>query len=129
MTLHLSSGPARVLAAGTVTTWFGHPLELRLELPEGPLRVSLAFRTDPDDPKVRVLPTRHLGGWHFEAVNFDTNEGRGTSEPALLGAFGTDLVFLHFRAFRYGQTPDHTVHYTFHRVPAAHAAAPSPKAP
>jgi hypothetical protein len=56
-------------------------------------------------------------GVALELVNFDGVEGRGTSLPALLAEVGPDLVFLHFRVFRWGRTPDRTVHWTFYRVP------------
>ena len=34
-----------------------------------------------------------------------------------LGTVGDDVVFVHFKVFRYGRTPDRTVHYTFYAAP------------
>lgn len=114
MSVHLTSGPARVLASGTVTTWFGHGLELELELDGVPLRLAVTFAEGPTP----AVDTRALDdGWALLLTGF--GDGRGSAEPALLGAFGDDLVFLHFRVFRFGATQDHTLHYTLHRVAKA----------
>ena len=49
-------------------------------------------------------------------VNFGGTAGRGSAQPVLLSETPRDLLFFHFRVFRYGRTDDHTVHYTFYRV-------------
>lgn len=113
MSALVQSGPARVVAAGQVTGFFGHPLELRVDLSEGPLHVAFTFR---DGPEVRADTRMDDTGWTVELTGIDDASGRGSAEPMLLGALGTDLLFLHFRAFRFGTTPDRTVHYTFFRV-------------
>lgn len=116
MTAVIHSGPARVVASGEVTSFFGHPLEIRLDLPEGPLHVSFTFKPG-DTPRADSA----LGdeGWSFTLHGFDDAAGRGSAEPVLLGELDAELVFLHFRAFRFGETPDHTLHYTCFRVPKA----------
>jgi hypothetical protein len=105
-----------VVATGIVTTFAGHPLVLTAQLDEDELIVEIAFRTDPDQPGSAVGSAPRPGGWRVECVNFDDASGRGSAEPVLLGAIDDDLVFLHFRAFRYGRTEDHTVQFTLYRV-------------
>ncbi|MFT4622322.1 MAG: hypothetical protein ACI8PZ_000978 [Myxococcota bacterium] len=119
MTVAIGSGPADVLDAGMVTTFTGHDLTLLLVLPEGRWTVELAFSSDPAVDDVSVQATPVPDGLRLECVNFDGPDGRGSSLPVLLGELGDDLVFFHFRAFRYGRTPDHTVHYTFYRASKA----------
>lgn len=113
MRVHLSSGPARVVASGMATTFFGHPLTFRLSLPGGPFEVRLTFRHDPAHPEAAVASEPTPTGLSLELTNFGGTEGRGSAEPVLLGELGDALLFLHFRAFVHGTTDDHTVHYTF----------------
>jgi hypothetical protein len=115
MNLVLSSGPARVIAAGEVTTFFGNDLTLQLRGESLEYTITLRFLTDASARGVAVrTPPSDAEAGHLvlELVNFDDDSGRGSAEPVLLGAFGEELLFLHFRAFRFGKTPDHTVHYT-----------------
>jgi hypothetical protein len=119
MRLNPSSGPARVLASGELTTFFGHPLRLALELPEGPFDVEFQFSNDPSLDGVAVHSAPTDAGIRLELVNFNRADGRGTAEPMLLGAVGDDLLFLHFRAFRFGETLDHTLHFTAYRASRA----------
>lgn len=113
MNLVLSSGPARVIAAGEVTTFFGHDLTLQLRAEALEHTITLRFVTDPAAPGVAVrAPPVGAGATVLELVNFVDDSGRGSAEPVLLGAFGEDLLFFHFRAFQFGRTRDHTVHYT-----------------
>lgn len=113
MTAVLNSGPARIVASGEATTFFGHPLQIRLDLPEGPLHVAFTFAPGPTP---QVTTDLSDAGWTFALSGFDDDAGRGSAEPVLLGELGTDLLFLHFRAFLFGATPDHTLHYTCFRV-------------
>lgn len=113
MNLVLSSGPARVIAAGEVTTFFGHDLTLQLRDEALEHTITLRFVTDASAPGVAVrTPSADASATTLELVNFDDDSGRGSAEPVLLGALGEDLLFFHFRAFCFGKTLDHTVHYT-----------------
>ncbi|HMV65578.1 MAG TPA: hypothetical protein PKA64_01915 [Myxococcota bacterium] len=116
MHIDIRSGPAAVVASGEVTTFFGHGLLLQLALPGGVFGLELRFRTDPACPDVDVRTEIGDTGFVVELVNFDRADGRGSSDPVLLGALGDELLFLHFRVFRFGRTPDHTVHYTLFRA-------------
>lgn len=116
MHIDIQSGPASVVASGEVTTFFGHGLQLRLMLPEGAYSLDLTFRTDPTCADVDVRTSISPQGFQVELVNFDRPDGRGSAEPVLLGALGDELLFLHFRVFRFGRTADHTVHYTLFRA-------------
>ena len=108
------SGPARVVAAGVVTTFGGHPLTIEADLDGRPVVVTLSFDHAPGAPAaVRSAPIEH--GWALVCVNFDG--GRGTAEPMLVGELGAELVLLHFRAHRYGTSADTTVQFTLFRVP------------
>lgn len=111
--LHIQSGPSRVLDTGVVTAFMGFPLRFELVHEQIRFRVELRFQTDPAVEGVDVGSEYIDGSLVLTCVNFDEADGRGSSRPVLLGEAGTDAVFLHFKVFRYGQTDDHTVHYTF----------------
>ena len=119
----LTSGPARILASGMLTSFAGHPVRFTIEDPIR-LVLEMVFETDPavDGLNIDVtrprLDTDELGpGTEFlrmRCVNFDSDDGRGSAEPVLLGESGDDLAFFHFRVFRFGTTVDHTLHYTLY---------------
>ena len=121
MATRITSGPARILDSGQVTAFGGHGLSLELPLDdEGHVAiVELSFASDAEDPDVRVDSQPVHGGWHLHCVNFDRDQGKGSSVPVLLGGIGNDAIYFHFRVFKWGRTEDRTVHYTFYRVPGA----------
>ena len=122
MTFRVASGPALVLGSGTVTAFFGHPIHLEIPLDEAVYRLHFFFSGDPavDGPTVQTAEIEN--GLAIQLVNFDGPEGRGSAVPVLLGELGDDLLFLHFRVFRYGKTEDRTVHYTVYRCRKADVA-------
>jgi hypothetical protein len=116
---YASSGPARVVASGTVTTYAGFPLIFGIVDPR-PVEVELRFASDPGVPDVAVRPLPGEGARiTWELVYFDGPDGRGTADPVLLNQAPESSIYLHFRVFRYGRTADRTVHYTFFEVAAA----------
>lgn len=119
MSLDIRSGPARVIGHGTVTDFFAHGLRLELTWRSATVAVQLAFESDPDREGPDVRTEWPEGGMRFVLINFDQPDGRGSARPALIGEVGDELLFLHFRVFRYGRTDDRTVHYTFYAVDKA----------
>jgi hypothetical protein len=116
MEITVESGPARVLAAGQVTCFHGHPLRLAIDLGDSTFAVDLVFTSATPGEGPRVETRVVADGLSFYLTGFDGAEGRGSSQPVLLAEDGEDLIFLHFRVFRYGRSEDRTVHYTFYRV-------------
>jgi len=112
----ISSGPARVLDTGSVTAFRGHPLTLQTTLSDVVFGVTFTFASDASVADVAVEPSTSGHDLTLRCVNFDSAEGRGSSEPVLLGECGPDLLFFHFRVFKYGRTHDRTVAYTFYAV-------------
>ncbi len=117
--ISITSGPARILASGEVTTFGGH--DLRIEIDSGPLKAELewVFRSDPAVEDVAVETEELPTGYRLTCVNFDDASGRGSAIPVFLGHLGAEAILVHFRVFRWGRSPDRTVHYTFYRVPAS----------
>lgn len=111
--MDILSGPARIVESGLVTAFMGNPLKLKLDAGAS---VELVFEATPDQPDVRVETEWTQEGICFHCYNFDDESGRGSREPALLGEWGEDLLFFHFRVFLWGTTADRTVHYTFYLV-------------
>ena len=113
----IASGPATVLANGSVTTFLGSGVSLRLVEGGQPFELALSFQSDPDQEGVRIDLEDTPLGLRLTCVNFDGADGRGTAVPVVLGNIGEDLVFAHFRVSLFGKTADRTVHYTFYRAP------------
>ncbi len=109
----IQSGPARVADSGVVTAFMGFPLRIHTPIEGYRFGVELRFRTDASCDDVHVGSEFVDGTLILDLVNFDTDTGRGSSRPVLIGQTDTEAVFFHFKVFRYGATVDHTVHYTF----------------
>jgi hypothetical protein len=110
----IQSGPARVADSGVVTAFMGFPLRIQTPIEGYQFGVELRFRTDASVEEVHVGSEFIDGTLILDLVNFDTDTGRGSSRPVLIGQTDTEAVFFHFKVFRYGATDDHTVHYTFY---------------
>lgn len=105
------SGPSRIISSGQVSTFMGHSLILRVD--DHDLCSSVEFTFGDDGGEFNVTTAKQTDGWVFHVINCRTTDGRGTSKPVLLAETDHELLFLHFRVFLFGSTPDHTVHYTF----------------
>jgi hypothetical protein len=117
--MHLTSGPATVIASGEATTFAGCGLHFGFEVDRVPFTLNMTFSTDDavEDVAVQVTSTEH--GLALHCTNFDDASGRGSAVPVLLGPVEDDLIFVHFRVLRFGKTEDRTVHYTFYRTSAS----------
>ena len=116
MGLNIGSGPARVIATGSVTSFFGHPIRFDVTHRERNQVVELEFTRIADIPDVEVRTEWLADGIKLVLVNFDRPDGRGSATPVLLSEVEEELVFFHFRVFRLGRSDDRTVHYTFYAV-------------
>ena len=117
MNVEIQSGPAQVLASGSATCFLGEGLVLAISADDRRYALALDFSSDPSVPDVAIETVATDDGLRLHCVNFDSVDGRGSAVPVALGACGDDVIFIHFRVFRYGRTADRTVHYTFFRAP------------
>ncbi len=117
MNVELHSGPARIIASGSATCFLGNDLNLAIVADAQRFVLELVFSTDPDTADVAIDTVSLDDGLRLHCVNFDRADGRGSAVPVALGSCGEDVIFVHFRVFRYGRTVDRTVHYTFFRAP------------
>lgn len=125
MSVSVRSGPARVIGSGTATTFWANDLAFTVEHGAIPFSVILGWVTDPSVEGVDVRTSWPEGGIRFDLVNFDGTEGRGSAEPVLITEVGEELIFFHFRVFRYGRTADRTVHWCFYAAPKTEVVWPS----
>jgi hypothetical protein len=112
----VTSGPAEVVASGVATTWFGHGLDVHVDMGGSALRLAFTFAREGGEPRIETSPT--ADGWSLRLVDLD-DPGRGSAVPVLIATIGADLVFLHVRVLAAGASPDRTLHWTIHRVPKA----------
>ena len=122
----LASGPAEIVGQGMATTFEGSPLLLALADGTSGKFVYMTFPMDenapPDDARIARFDDR----LDVEMVNFRNLDGRGTATPLWLGDWDDRRYYIHFRVFRFGNTEDVTVHYTFFRVNATEGGEASP---
>ncbi len=115
----ITSGPGRVVAAGSHTTFGGHPLRIEWHDDDNPavqVSVELQFVTDSEVNGPDLVT--EIGGdlVRLRCVNFEGAYGRGTALPIGVAGGESDVILLHFRALRFGQSPDWTVHWTLYRA-------------
>jgi hypothetical protein len=116
MAYSIRSGPAKVIATGSVTGFFGHPIRFAVGYLDRTHVLELEFSSAPEIADVEVQTEWLPDGMKLLLVNFDRPDGRGSANPVLLAEFEEELLFFHFRVFRLGQSNDRTVHYTFYAV-------------
>ena len=116
MALHVSSGPAQVLHQGMTTSFGGHPVTFTLEHGDVETTVRMEFGSDSEIEGVKVETAETSTGYVFRCTNFDSDVGRGSSQPVLVNEVGGELIFFHFRVFLFGRTLDRTIHFTFFAV-------------
>ena len=109
----IQSGPAVIVDTGVVTAFMGFPIRISIEVEGTLFAVQFTFVSDPNIVGVNVASTFEDGCLFLSCANFDSAEGRGSSRPVFMGQTEDRAIFLHFKAFRYGKTVDHTVQYTF----------------
>lgn len=123
MSVSVRSGPAAVIGSGSATVFWSNDLVFGVDYGGIPFTVTMGFVSDPA-VGVEVRTSWPGGGLRFDLVNFDGADGRGSAAPVLITEVGEELIFLHFRVFRYGMTPDRTVHWTFYAAPKAEVTWP-----
>ena len=107
--MRIRTGPTRVVASGQVTTFSGGGVQFFID--EWQLRLGFDFALDGGETEVRVDRDEH----HvlLSLLNFD-EPGKGSSVPVWIIQREHRHLWLHFRVFRYGDTPDYTLHYTLY---------------
>ena len=116
MSLSIISGVAEVLHSTVVTTFGGMGAKVTLNLSGRDILVEVNFESDVKVEDVAVNPHYTDDGLSLTLINFDGDDGRGSAWPVPVTAVGENTIFLHFRVFKYGRSPDRTLHLTFYSV-------------
>lgn len=110
-----SSGPAEVVASGTVTSFRGEPIEVPVQGDEEAIVLVFAFVDDPDDEAPRVeTEVEDAGRLRLDLINFANPLGSGSPSPVDVGTLDGDPLLLHFRV-RALEGADPTLTYTVYR--------------
>ena len=109
----VQSGPAEVIASGTVIAFQGNPISIQFGFPM-PLTVEFEFETDTENPG---KPRFHTSAWgehvlQLRLTNFDNSLGSGTVKPIPFGQRHERQLWIHFRVYKLGSSEDRTLHYT-----------------
>ena len=109
-----SSGPAQVVDSGVLISFKGEPIAIKLN-PVGSL--EFRFADDPSQPAPRMHgELTPSGALTIHLTNFNNPVGTGSSEPLRIGREGDQTLYLNFRVYRLGGSPDRTLHYTIYSV-------------
>ena len=111
------SGPAEVLAAGTVTSFAGNPITIEYGRPSTEFRLTFRFVNDPTDKDFTKVEAKAVDPFSLELTltNFGGPFGQGTDQPAQIGKISGWDLFLHYRVYAHAEM-DKTVQFTLYRA-------------
>ena len=112
--IEIRSGPADVLASGTVIAFDKNPLRFTFGPPEERLTVVLIFR-DVEEEEGQKLQAEVVepSTLQLTLTNVGSQLGSGTVKPLLAGSLTGRELLLHLRIYELHDS-DKTVHYTFY---------------
>ena len=109
--IRITSGPAEVIAAGTVIEFNGNPVEISFGPPEERLYLVLDFIDIEDETESAVKA--HLSEpdtLEITLLNFRSPLGSGTSKPIPAGILSGRNLYIHLRVYELVNS-DKTIHY------------------
>ena len=110
----IKSGPAEVIASGTVIAFKDNPVEMTLGLAADTFTLVWEFRDDPETPAVR-MESEVKGPNRLGMLLWNQNNplGSGTLTPVEIGTLRGRPLYLHFRAYSLGEG-DRSIQYTIY---------------
>jgi len=112
--VEIRSGPATIVASGTVIGFNGNPIEITYGPRTERLTLILVF-IDDESSKARVNPsTPNPNTLRLELHNFRSPIGSGTTKPIPIGTLLGKPLSIHYRVYDIGEG-DKTVHYTIYQ--------------
>lgn len=109
--IRITSGPAEVIAAGTVIEFSGNPVEINFGPPEERLTIVLDFIDIEDETESAIRA--HLSEPYIlelTLLNFKNPVGSGTSKPLPAGTLSGRNLYIHLRVYELLNS-DKTIHY------------------
>lgn len=117
MHVQLESKDHYVISSGSVISFNGDPLVLKMPLVGEDLTFVFSFSSDldnPDKPTLRVIPhgERKL---EIQFVNFDCELGTGNLSPVEVGSIDDKTLFLNYRVYILSNSDCRLLHYTLYQ--------------
>jgi len=111
------SGPAEVVAAGTITSFAGNPVTIDYGRPSE-FRLTFRFIEDPSRKDETRVQARAVDAVSLELtlMNFGSPFGEGSEKPVQIGRLAGGDLFLHYRIYAHADM-DKTVQFTLYRRP------------
>lgn len=106
----ITSGPAKVVASGSVINFKGNPLRISVQELDFDLVFEFMDEETSDESRIRITPDR--GDARLTLINFKSTLGSGLKEPIHLGTSENRDVYLQLRVYAAGSAPDKLLHYT-----------------
>jgi hypothetical protein len=114
--LEITSGPADVIASGTIISFEGNPVKIKFGPADGRLTIIFSFENKKDQNgesnpymNVKSLDSKTA---EFKLFNFNNSLGNGTINPLPIGTLWDKKLYLHFYVYAQGGARDKIIHYT-----------------
>src|SRR4051794_11689815 len=120
--LEVKSGPAKVIASGTVISFRGNQVDLTVGRFIGKFTVTLSFKDDPpvvgQSPALKVdFTVESPNSITVQFRNFsDVPLGAGNREPIKVASSARDDLYLSYRIYSLSGNADKLIHYAIYSI-------------
>jgi len=114
----IHSGPALVLASGSVIAFRGNPVTLIFGPGERKLKFEFSFvseQTGEQSPLQVRLERPDDFTLRLTLVNFNDPLGAGTTVPKSVGVLQGRQLYIHYRVYHLEESADKLIHYTLYQ--------------
>jgi hypothetical protein len=111
------SGPAEVLAAGSVISFAGSPVTVEYGREAERFKINFRFVEDPGRAKPRVKARKvdtHI--LEIRLTNFTSSAGNGSTKPVKIGGVDGWSLYLHYWVSALPASKDKILQFTVYRV-------------
>lgn len=111
--VEVRSGPAVIVASGTVISYAGNPIEITYGPRIERLTLIFAFKDDKSNTRVEAS-TPNPNTLKLTLFNYVSPLGMGTSKPVNIGTLVGKPLYIQFRVYSFDDA-DKTIHYTIYQ--------------
>ncbi len=113
----IESGPAEIVASGTVFAFSGSPITITFGSPTETLKLIFEFKDEEGKEDLRVeatvVDTQTL---KLTLINFKNPLGSGTTKPKPFGSLDGRRLYVHYRVYSLSDAADKMLHFNIYKA-------------
>lgn len=112
----IESGPAEIVASGSVIAFSGNPITITYGTTDKPLKLVFAFKDEEGREDLKVEGSVHDPvTLKLTLYNFKNPLGSGTTDPMPIGTLGGRRLYIHYRVYQLTGSSDKMLVYSIYR--------------